>query len=192
MDTSDIQGTDPYPFGVGGVTPIARVGRETQNVRNAYFGMRPLWQVTQAFDPSYIYKDKTKMRHPNGDEMLNMCLQCVAAGANGVFLWSYHHLGQNALGHRPEDFDRYWNEACRAGAAFVKMIPVFLAEDVSCLVEGALDDMPVRAWRHNGAIWILAVNASYEAKKAQVKVGGKAIELDMPPLGHVMQPVELR
>jgi hypothetical protein len=72
------------------------------------------------------------------------------------------------------------------------MIPVFLAEDVSCLVEGALDDMPVRAWRHNGAIWILAVNASYEAKKAQVKVGGKAIELDMPPLGHVMQPVELR
>ena len=117
-----------------------------------------------------------------------MCLQCVAAGANGVFLWSYHHLGQNALGHSPEDFDKYWDEACRAGEAFVKMIPVSLAEDISNLVEGVLDDMSVRAWRHNGSIWFLAVNASYELKKTQVKIGGKAMDLDMPPLGYVLQP----
>ena len=48
--------------------------------------------------------------------------------------------------------------------------------------------MPVRAWRHNGSIWFLAVNASYEPKKTQVKIGGKAIDLDMPPLGYVLQP----
>jgi hypothetical protein len=188
MDTSDIQGTDPYPFGRQDTVRIERVGKETRNVFNAYFGMRPLWQVTQAFDSSYIHKDKTKMRHPTGEEMLNMCLQCVAAGANGVFLWSYHHLGQNAHGHTPENFDKYWDDACRAGEAFVKMIPVFLAEDISNLVEGVLDDMPVRAWRHNGSIWFLAVNASYETKKTQVKIGGKAIDLDMPPLGYVLRP----
>ena len=130
------------------------------------------------------------MRHPTGEEMLNMCLQCVAAGANGVFLWSYHHLGQNALGHTPEEFDKYWREACKAGEALVKMSPVFLAEDISNLVEGVLDDMPVRAWRHNGVTWFLAVNASYETKKAQVKIGGRVIDLDMPPLGHVFQPVD--
>ena len=189
MDTSDIQGTDPYPFGRQDTVRIERVGKETRNVFNAYFGMRPLWQVTQAFDSSYIHKDKTKMRHPTGEEMLNMCLQCVAAGANGVFFWSYHHLGQNALGHSPEDFDKYWDEACRAGEAFVKMIPVFLAEDISNLVEGVLYDMPVRAWRHNGSIWFLAVNASYETKKTQVKIGGKTIDLDMPPLGYVLLPI---
>jgi hypothetical protein len=120
--------------------------------------------------------------------MLNMCLQCVAAGANGVFLWSYNHLGRNALGHRSEDFDRYWNEACRAGQAFVRMIPVFLSDDVSSLVKGIQDDLPVRAWRYNGAIWFLAVNASFVQKKASVKINGRIIELDIPPLGYVLQP----
>lgn len=189
MDTSDIQGTDPYPFSSRRKdVPIERVGTETRNVLNAYFGMRPLWQVTQAFDPSYIYKDKTIIRHPDGEEMLNMCLQCVAAGANGVFLWSYHHLGQNAYGHRPEDFEKYWLEACKAGETFSRMIPVFLADDVSGLVEGVRNDLPVRAWRYNGEVWFLAVNASYERKKAAVTVDGRVVELDLPPLGHVLRP----
>jgi len=190
MDTSDVQGTDPYPFtSKNAKVPIENVGIETRNVFNAYFGMRPLWQVTQAFDPSFIYKDKSVMRHPNGDEMLNMCLQCVAAGANGVFLWSYNHLGRNALGHRAEDFDRYWNEACRAGETFVRMIPVFLSDDASSLVEGVQDDLPVRAWRYNGAIWFLAVNASFSRKKTSVKINGRVVELDMPPLGYALRPV---
>lgn len=189
MDTSDVLGTDPYPFSSkSDDVPIELVGSETRKVSNAYFGMRPLWQVVQAFDPSFIYKDRSKMRHPNGEEMLNMCLQSVAAGANGVFLWSYNHLGRNALGHRSEDFDKYWNEACKAGEAFAKMIPVFLSDDVSDLVEGARDDLPVRAWRHGGRIWFLAVNASFARKRASVKIDGRIVELDIPPLGHVMQP----
>ena len=189
MDTSDILGTDPYPLGTKKNTPISRVGIETRNVHKSYFGMRPLWQVTQAFDPSYIHKDGSRMHHPTGKEMLNMCLQSVAAGANGVFLWSYHHLGQNALGHREEDFDKYWKEACWAGAIFNNMIPVFLSEDASNLVEGVHDELPVRAWRHKGAIWFLAVNASYDQKKAAIKVNGKTIDLDMPPLGYVLQSI---
>ena len=179
----------PYPISATQAeSPIERVGTETRNVFNVYFGMRPLWQVTQAFDTSYISKDKTKMRHPTGEEMLNMCLQCVAAGANGVFLWSYHHLGQNALGHTPEEFDKYWREACKAGEALVKMSPVFLSEGVSGLVDGVQDDLPVRAWRYNGSVWFLAVNASYERKVAVVKIDGRSINLDLPPLGYVLRP----
>ena len=70
----------------------------------------------------------------------------------------------------------------------MKMIPVFLAEDISNLVEGVLDDMPVRAWRHNGSVWFLAVNASYERKVAVVKIDGRSINLDLPPLGYVLRP----
>ena len=190
MDTADVLGNDPYPISAYRKTPISSVAAETRIVRDAYFGMRPLWQVTQAFDSSYLYKDKTRMRHPTGEEMLNMCLQCVAEGANGVFLWAYHHLGQNAMGHRPEDFEKYWGEACKAGEEFRKMIPVFLADGASHLVEGAKSDLPVRAWLHGGKVWFLAVNATYEPVKAVVKIAGKPVELDLPPLGHALRPVQ--
>ena len=190
MDTADVLGSDPYPISAGGNVPISKVAFETRKVRNEYFGMRPLWQVTQAFDTSYICKDKSRMRHPTGNEMLNMCLQCVAEGANGVFLWAYHHLGQNALGHSPEDFEKYWGEACKAGEEFSKMIPVFLSDDASHLVEGAKSDLPVRAWMHGGALWFLAVNATYEPVNAVVKIAGTPVGLHLPPLGHALRPVQ--
>lgn len=186
MDTSDVLSTDPYPL-TGKDRPIAKVAAETGSVRDAFFGMRPLWQIVQAFDWSYYNKDKSCMYHPDGDEILNMCLQSVAAGANGVILYSYSSLGGNAFGRRQEDFERCWREVCRAGEAFKTMLPVFVSDDVSNLVEGSKDDLPVRAWRYAGGVWYLAVNATYKPVKANVRIGGKVVKLDLPSLGYVLR-----
>ena len=189
MGTSDVLGTDPYPL-TGKAKRIVRVAESTRNAKAAFFGMRQLWQVVQAFDWSYYNKDKSCMYHPNGDEILNMCLQSVAAGANGVLLYSYSALGGNAFGRSQEDFEKYWQEACRAGEAFSRMIPVFLSDDASHLVEGVGDELPVRAWRHDGKVWYLAVNATYKPVKAHVRIGGKVVEIDLPSLGHALRSLD--
>ena len=194
MDTADVLGSDPYPIGtptgVSTKVPISRVAEATRITRGAYFGMRPLWQIPQAFDWSYIHKDKSRMRHPDGAEMLNMCLQSVAAGGNGVILWCYYRLGQNALGHRREDFEKYWGETCKAGEVFRKMIPVFLADDAAVSVEGATDALPVRVWLYQGKVWFLAVNATYEPVKTRIKIGDQTVDLDLPALGHALRPLD--
>ena len=189
METTDILSSDPYPIHAG-MKPegISLVAADTHRLRRAYFGMRPLWQVTQAFDTSYISKDKTKIRFPTKEEELNMNLQCVAAGANGIFMWAYHHVGQSALGR--QDFDRCWKELCEVGSVMRPMLPVFLSDDISSCVRGRQHDLPVRAWRHEGKVWVLAVNASPVRKTAEIAVDGRKLAVDLPPLGYFFDKLE--
>lgn len=183
METADVLCGDSYPIKGGeAVQKIARVAENTRTFRTAYFRMRPQWQVPQAFDWSYFHKEPDNVRIPTQEEILNMNLQCVAEGANGIVMYAYHHLGHTGRGDRNRDLR--WREVCAVGETIRAMIPVFLADDISERVTGCKDDLPVRAWRHEGKTWVLAVNASYERKQDAIAVDGRSLELDLPVLGY--------
>ena len=98
-----------------------------------------------------------------------MCWQCIAAGANGLVMYSWFDLWKEPNG---VPFATRWAEVCRVGEEIKKFIPVLLADELCGFarpVEDASDGpLCVRAWRHEGETWLLAVNSSDKPLDAQI------------------------
>ena len=105
-----------------------------------------------------------------------MCWQCIAAGANGLVMYSWFDLWKEPNG---VPFATRWAEVCRVGEEIKKHVPVLLADELygfaKCAACPASEEKPlsVRAWRHEGEVWVLAVNSSDKPLDARLDLSGK-------------------
>ena len=191
MIVSDVQSSDPYPIGAGDKRPISMVATDTALIREQYFCARPLWQVLQAFDSSYITKKTSDIRMPTEEELLNMGLQAVAEGANGLLYWAFHHLNENANGKSEELFEQNWKAVCGAGAVLKRMIPLFLSDPYKGEVKGRRPDLPVRVWKYEGKLAVLVVNATRNPVEAEIEVAGTRMSVSLPAMGYSLRRVPM-
>ena len=163
--TFDVIGTDPYPVPD---KPLSMATDWTRQTDRAYFGLRPMWQVPQAFDwggyrPEWPGSPQNRM--PTVDEMRSMSWQCIASGANGIILYSFTAIQKETHGL---PFAKAWESICKVGEELRRYIPVLLSVGPAPKVAGAPDAWGVRVWRKDGATWILAVNAQDKADVADL------------------------
>ena len=157
LPTYDVIGTDPYPVPK---RPLSMVADWTRQTRQSCFGMRPVWQVPQAFSGG-----KPEDRMPTAEEMRVMSWQCIAAGANGLIYYTFGTL------HRPTNktpFAKAWADVCKAAGEVRRYIPVMLSADRAPTVSGTPEAWCVRVWRKDGQIYLLAANAQDKAEAAEL------------------------
>ena len=213
LPSYDVMAHDCYPIGndKGPRSDLERVTRQMRIVEEGLAAMRPLWFIPQTFDWRWCYAkerwpkcNQAYLRMPTRDEMANMTWQGIACGANGIVSYSYSTIRKNAKG---EEFEKAWGETCDVAFEVKKMEDVLLADDITAdFVKGctALPKyLPVRFWRHEGRVWMLAVNATREPMKATLPLGsryqdlktklgggvrllpdGSTLDLDFQPMGY--------
>ena len=169
MPTFDIIGTDPYPIPD---KPLSRVTEVTRLTREAMFGLRPMWQVPQAFDWGVFRKPQPGAPAPympSVEEMRSMSWQFVAAGANGLIYYSFSTIQQPQRrdGTPTVPFEKAWGDICVVGAELKKYLPV-LASEPGPAVTGVPAAWGVRTWRKDGETWLLLVNAQDKPDVAEI------------------------
>ena len=163
--TFDVVGTDPYP--IPG-SPIGNVAMWTRTTDDEVMGLKPMWQVPQAFAWADCRgPDRKNDRFPTREEMLNMTWQCVANGANGIVYWCYRLLYQKGKFM----VDR-WADICAAAASVKPYIPVILSGDEPPKVTGATEDLSVRAWRYQGDVYLAVVNNTRKPVVGEIGLDG--------------------
>ena len=92
-----------------------------------------------------------------------MTWQCVANGANGIVYFAYRLL------YKKGKFlvDR-WADICAAAASVKPYIPVILSDEEPPKVTGASEDLSVRAWRYQGAVYLAVVNNTRKPVKGEI------------------------
>ena len=213
LPSYDVMAHDCYPIGndKGPRSELERVTRQMRTVEEGLAAMRPLWFIPQTFDWRWHYPkekwpkcDQPNLRMPTREEMANMTWQGVACGANGIVSYSYSSIRRNLKG--PE-FEKAWGDTCDVAFEVKKMEDVLLSDDVSAdFAKGcaALPKyLPVRFYRHDGKVWMLAVNATREPMRAKLDLGAqcrdfktalgggvtllpdeRTLDLDFPPMGY--------
>ncbi len=163
----DVIGTDPYPVPH---SSIGNVAMWTRTTNEEVMGLKPMWQVPQAFAwEDYGQKGR---RFPTREEMVNMTWQCVANGANGIVYFAYRLLYRNGRFM----VDR-WADICAAAASVKPYMPVFLSDEEPPRVTGATEELSVRAWRYQGDVYLAAVNNTRKAIVGEIGVDGDFKEL---------------
>ena len=168
--TFDVVGTDPYPVPM---SPIGNVAMWTRTTNEEVMGLKPMWQVPQAFAWADCRGSERKdHRFPTREEMVNMTWQCVANGANGLVYWCYR------LQYQKGKFlvDR-WADICAAAASVKPYIPVILSDEEPPKATGATEDLSVRAWRYQGDVYLAVVNNTRKPVKGVVGLDGDFMEL---------------
>jgi len=158
----DVIGTDPYPVPQGSIGNVAMWTRTTDE---EVMGLKPIWQVPQAF----AWEDYGKAGHrfPTREEMVNMTWQCVANGANGIVYFAYRLL------YKKGKFmvDR-WADICAAAASVKPYIPVILSDEEPPKVTWATEDLSVRAWRYQGNAYLAVVNNTRKTVSGKIGLDG--------------------
>ena len=167
IPTFDVIGTDPYPVPN---KPLSEAADWTRKTDRAYFGLRPMWQVPQAFDwggyrPEWPGSPQNRM--PTVEEMRSMAWQCVAFGANGLIFYSFTAIQKETHGF---PFARAWADICKVGEEIRRYIPVLLSAESVPAVTGAPEEWCVRVWRKDGEVWLLVVNAQDNASRAELRL----------------------
>lgn len=171
MPTFDVIGMDPYPVGNhrGGIETA--YGWAASCARQS-FGLRPMWQVPQAFDWRWYRDglDDPEFRFPTREEFRSMTWQAIAAGANGLIYFSFGSMRDRFK--TPGEFDRHWSYVKEVVAEVAKSVPVILSDGIPPAVTGATPAVPVRIWRNKDEVWLLAVNTLRKAQKVTLSVEG--------------------
>ena len=213
LPSYDVMAHDCYPIGndKGPRSDLERVTRQMRTVEEELAAMRPLWFIPQTFDWRWCYAkerwpkcNQQYLRMPTRAEMANMTWQGIACGANGIVSYSYSTIRRNAKG---EEFEKAWGDTCDVAFEVKKMEEVLLSDDITADFAKACAALPkylpVRFYRHEGRVWMLAVNATREPMKAKLPLGsryqdfttklgggvtllpdGSALDLDFPPMGY--------
>ena len=181
MPSFDVIGTDPYPI----PRPAAMASTWTRVTYKGTMGLKPLWQVPQAFGA------------PTEAELRSMCWQCIACGANGLVMYSWFDLWKEPNG---VPFAQRWAEVCRVGQEIKEQIPVLLATGPAPSVSGAPEELAVRMWGKDGAAYVLVVNTTdkpftasltlSEPFSAAQRVFGPEPKLVGASLGLALAPLE--
>ena len=133
-------------------------------------GLKPVWQVPQAFDWAgyrQTAEEKAKCRAPTAAELRSMTWQCIAAGANGLIYYSYFDLFKEPNG---VPFAQRWKEVCDVAAEVRAQFPVLLADGPAPSVAGVPDELVVRTWGASDAAYLLAVNTTDRRFSATVNL----------------------
>lgn len=141
--TTDVMGVDPYPVPGSPLTLVSDwvIKAEATN--------RPVWSAIQVFNKS-DYQPGTTFRGPSAEEMRAMTFLAVAAGADGLLMYSYYNLKQHT------DFAQNWaalGGICRDLGLFTSATASGVASQPATI--GATS----RAWRVGGRVFLLIVNA---------------------------------
>ncbi len=159
MPTFDAIGTDPYPVPE---RPLSMVSDWTRKTLRGCFGIRPVWQVPQAFE---AWKPGSRM--PTAEEMRRMSWQCIAAGANGLIYYTYGTLHRKT---NKTPFEKAWADVCAAAGEVKRYIPVLLSVEPAPAVSGIPSKWDVRVWRKDGETFLLAVNSQEASATAELEL----------------------
>ncbi len=188
IDGYDVFGMDPYPIGNHGGkdrTEIARAAKSALSGRESTYGLKPMWQVPQAFDWGYYRPtetNRTEVRMPTCEEMRSMTWQAIAGGANGIVFYSFFDLLKRDNWPK-ERTAGGWESACTV-AKEVKAKEAVLLSDPGPAVESAPENTVCRTWRTgDGTVHLLVCNMTREPVKGAVKVDGREVAVDMPAIG---------
>ena len=129
-----------------------------------------------------------------------MCWQGIAAGANGLCLYSYGIIRKKLKGAA---FDAAWADVCDVAREVKRMEKVLLSDGKPIKLAGVPDDcMVARTWNENGRDWVLAVNRTAKSAKARIVLprsvrsletavgggvsldGSNALTVELPGLGY--------
>ena len=199
MPTSDVLGTDPYPIPDG---PIGRAYEWADKTHRALYGIRPVWQVPQAFDWGTFRSGELmkNCRMPTRDEMANMAWQNIAGGANGLIFYSYTYMMQCTK----TPFEQAWADARSAAQEIKDLERVLLADGKPPHFASGDDKVKVRGWRQGDVRYLLAVNTTRDAVETVVtadedfsdlkpllgakplNASGRALTLQIPPISQVV------
>ena len=179
--------TDPYPIGGSAKTGIGTAGRWTRTTRQQSFGIRPIWQVVQAFDWAWYrhetpeQKAKSGAHMPTAEEMRSMSWQCIAEGANGLLWYAYncyHRFTKSA-----EERDRCWLDVCTVASEVRRHADMMLSVEPAPAAK--CDDRRVlfRVWRYEGNVWLLVCNTERTPLKATVSFDGAEFAKGVSALG---------
>ena len=182
----DVMGADTYP--VAG-RPMSRVPDFCASLRAATCGVRPFWNVPQNFDWKWYGRKDTNgepNRMPTTEEMAFMNWCHIAAGANGLFGYTYSAIRQEESKGRGRraDFPKHWKSICDAYADVKRLTPVLLSVEETPPAPAVPDETPVRMWRKDGALYVLACNARAVPATVEVCVQKDAsVQIDGVELG---------
>ena len=185
INAYDVTGTDPYPVcnsfsgaadqtpGMGKVWPA---GASAANIVSEMFGLKPLWQVPQAFKWQWDHKDRFEERFPTRRELASMTWQQIAEGANGIFFYSYGQMCNHAKGE--SELMEYFDEITVPVAREVKrFIPVLLL-DPGPVVAAKPAKTRVRTWTDGTSTYVLVCNTHPETRTGEVVVPGNWTSCD--------------
>ena len=161
----DVVGSDPYPIGREQIKalPISLAAEWTRETRMRSLGVRPMWQIPQAFDWAWFGNGENP-KFPTHEEFRNMSYQCIAEGANGLIYYSFTQMQR-----KDKDFAAHWAYVCETVREIAANIPVFTLVPGPAVRNPAPDRLSVRTWRaDDGAVWLLAVNDTREPLSAAV------------------------
>lgn len=172
-DTVDVISMDPYPL--AGAEPnggynLALVADWTKATRAAVMDSRPFMTVLQYF------KQTSKGRWPNRDELRNMSYMAITEGANGIMFWS---LGARALAHVCKDWCEEkvgYFEALKSVLFELKGIePVLTSLDSPDLLIGNSNpaDIKTRIKYANGKGYLIAYNYSNSSRSTTFTWAGQ-------------------
>ena len=191
----DVLAHDCYPIGnhAGPRSELERITRQMRIVEDNMASMRPLWFIPQTFNWRWCYSkevwpkcNQPYLRMPTRREMANMTWQGIACGANGIVSYSYSTIRKNVKG---EEFEKAWGDTCDVALEVKKMEDVLLSDDVTAEFAkgcaGLPRYLPVRFYRHDGRIWMLAVNATREEMKSKIGLGSASRDLSVALGGGV-------
>ena len=200
MPTFDCMGVDPYPIPSN---DIGMVYDWASTAHGGAMGMRPLWQVPQAFDWASFRKDG-KGRMPTCEEMKNMTWQGIAGGANGLIYYSYTYLMKSPT----TPFEKAFADVCAAAQEVKNLVPVLLSDGKAPRFKSSNLSLAVRTWRKGRKLYVLAVNRTREDLKGMVtldetftnakpimgegftKADGRVLSFSLKPIGQTMLELE--
>ncbi len=211
LNAYDATGTDPYPVanGVGasrrdlypGEGAVWKAGDQAEMVRSRMCGLKPLWQLPQAFKWQWDYKDRWEGRFPTRRELASMTWQQIAEGANAIFFYSYGQMLNKCNGE--SELMEYFDETTVPVAREVKrLIPVLLL-DPGPAIASVPAKTRVRTWTDGRSLFVLVCNTHPEKRTGEVVLpgtwarsetllgGGAAFQkdrlvLDMKPIDSVL------
>jgi len=179
----DVMGADPYPV-VG--RPMSRVTDFCASLRAATCGARPFWNVPQNFSWAWYGRKETNgepNRMPTTEELAFMNWCHIAGGANGLIGYTFSAIRQEK-NRGAADFEKHWKSVCAAYEGVKRLAPVLLSVEETPPAPAVPDETPVRMWRKDGALYVLACNAGKETAKVKVRVrADAAVQIDGVELG---------
>ncbi|MFH1147251.1 MAG: fibronectin type III domain-containing protein [Pseudomonadota bacterium] len=148
VHTTDILGVDPYPVPH---RPITLVSEMADWAAEAGRGYRPLWLVSQIFDPSN-YGDPGG-RIPTRDEMRAMTYLALNHGANGLVYYSYFDI-------RLKDYyPSHWANVKAIASEVASLKPALLSIDpVDASASSSNSSLDCRLIKDGSECYLLAVN----------------------------------
>ena len=182
MGAFDIISADPYPVGFRRL-PLSISHLYARECRRSTCGVRPVWQVPQAFAWDWCAKrgHPEEDRYPTYDELRSMAWQGIAGGANGLLWYSAHQIFKNSA---PGELEENWRSLVNVAKEIRSRFDVLLSDEPAPDVFSSNTAIAVRAFRKDGMVWLLSANTTAEPVRGEATVVGcgKA-PLDLPPLG---------